>query len=62
MTSLALWPVGLAISGPIVASLGFTTAAWLSGTVGLAASLWVLGVKDVWRLRPAPSLSMPETG
>jgi MFS family permease len=57
MSSLALWPVGLAISGPLVAALGFTTAAWLSGTVGLACSLWVLGVKDVWRLRPAPGLS-----
>jgi MFS family permease len=57
MASLALWPVGLALAGPLVAALGFTTAAWLSGTLGLAASLWVLGVKDVWRLRPAPSLS-----
>jgi MFS family permease len=62
MSSLALWPVGLAISGPMVAALGFTTAAWLSGTVGLAASLWVLGVKDVWRLRPAPSLSAADSG
>jgi MFS family permease len=57
MSSLALWPLGLALSGPLVAALGFTTAVWISATVGIACSLWPLLVKDVWRLRPAPSLS-----
>ncbi len=57
MSSLALWPLGLAISGPLVATLGFTTAVWISGTVGLVSSLWPLCVKDVWLLRPAAVLA-----
>jgi MFS family permease len=43
MASLALWPLGLALAGPLVAALGFTTAAlgsparsgcWASRTSG----------------------------
>ena len=59
MSSTALWPVGLAIAGPLVGVLGTPTACWLSATIGLSCSLWVLGVKDVWRLRPAPASAAP---
>jgi MFS family permease len=59
MASLALWPAGLAIAGPASEVLGVTTACWLSAGLGVIASLWVLLVRDVWRLRPAPSLSHP---
>ena len=51
MCSLALWPVGLALAGPVTAAIGLTTTCWLSAGLGLAASLWVLTVGDVWRLR-----------
>ena len=53
MSSLALWPAGLALAGPLAQWLGVTTMCWITGIAGLVASLWVLLVKDVWRLRPA---------
>lgn len=51
MCSLALWPVGLALAGPVTAAIGLTTTCWLSAGLGLAASLWVLTLRDVRRLR-----------
>jgi len=51
MTGGGLWPVGLVIAGPIAQTIGLTNALWLSGGCGVACSLWVLFVKDVWRLR-----------
>jgi MFS family permease len=56
MASLALWPAGLAIAGPASEVLGVTRASWLSAGIGIVVSLWVLLVRDVWRLRPAASL------
>jgi len=53
MSSLALWPAGLAVAGPLAQAFGVTTMCWITGGLGLVASLWVLLVKDVWRLRPA---------
>ena len=57
MSSLALWPAGLAVAGPLAQAFGVTTLCWVSAGLGLVASLWVLFVKDVWRLRPAPVLA-----
>jgi MFS family permease len=53
MSSLALWPVGLAIAGPLAQYFGVVTMCWITGGLGIVASFWVLLVKDVWRLRPA---------
>jgi len=57
MASLALWPVGLALAGPLAQAFGVTTMCWVTAGLGLVASPWVLLVKDVWRLRPAAVLA-----
>jgi len=57
MASLALWPAGLAVAGPLAQAFGVTALCWASAGLGLAASVWVLFVKDVWRLRPAADLA-----
>ncbi len=51
MASLALWPAGLALAGPLAQWLGVTTTSWLSVILGSVAAFWVLGVRDVWRMR-----------
>ena len=38
MSSLALWPVGLAVAGPLAQAFGVTTMCWVTGILGLAAS------------------------
>ena len=58
MSSLALWPVGLAVAGPLAQAFGVTTMCWVTGILGLFAAFWVLLVKDVWRLRPAAVLAL----
>ena len=65
MTSGGLWPLGLVLAGPIAELMGITAALWLSAGLGLVLSLWVLFVKDVWRLRgwlpgAASATSVPE--
>ena len=55
MTSGGLWPLGLVLAGPIAELMGVADALWLSAALGLVFSLWVLLVKDVWRLRAAPA-------
>ena len=57
MSSLALWPVGLAVAGPLAEQFGVITMCWVTGLLGVVASFWVLLVKDVWRLRPAAVLA-----
>jgi MFS family permease len=57
MASLALWPAGLAVAGPLAQWVGVTTMCYITGGLGLVASLWVLLVKDVWRLRPAVAVA-----
>jgi len=57
MASLALWPAGLAIAGPLAQAFGVTTMCWVTGILGLVATFWVLLVRDVWRLRPAAVLA-----
>jgi len=54
MTSGGLWPLGLVLAGPIAELMGITAALWLSAGLGIVLSLWVLLVKDVWRLRGLP--------
>jgi MFS family permease len=60
MASLALWPVGLAVAGPLAERFGVITMCWVTGILGLFAAFWVLLVKDVWRLRPATVLAGSE--
>ena len=55
MTSGGLWPLGLVLAGPIAELMGVADALWLSAALGLVFSLWVLLVKDVWRLRATPA-------
>jgi MFS family permease len=59
MASLALWPVGLAVAGPLAERFGVITMCWVTGGLGVFAAFWVLFVKDVWRLRPAAALADP---
>ncbi len=55
MTSGGLWPLGLVLAGPIAELMGVADALWLSAALGLVFSLWVLLVRDVWRLRATPA-------
>lgn len=57
MASLALWPAGLALAGPLAQAFGVAATCWVSALLGLVASVWVLFVKDVWRLHPAAALA-----
>ena len=57
MASMALWPAGLALAGPLAQAFGVGTMCWITGGLGLVAAFWVLLVKDVWRLRPAAVLA-----
>ena len=55
--SLAFYPVGMAIWGPIAATIGVSEALWLAFALQLCVSLLVLTVRDV-RMLPA----YPERG
>ncbi len=60
MTAGGLWPLGLVLAGPIAQLMGVTDTLWLSAVLGLVCSLWVLLVKDVWRLQARPeSATLP---
>jgi len=61
MTSGGLWPLGLVLAGPVAQLMGVTDALWLSAGLGIALSLWVLLVKDVWRLRALPPAAATAT-
>ena len=61
MTAGGLWPLGLVLAGPIAQLMGVTDALWLSAGLGLVCSLWVLLVKDVWRLRARPPAAAAST-
>ena len=66
MASLALWPAGLALAGPLAEWLGVTTTSWVSFALGSVAAFWVLAVRDVremrGRLRPAPAGAEARSG
>lgn len=51
MASLALWPAGLAVAGPLAEAFGVTTTSWVAFGLGAVASLWVLAVRDVRQMR-----------
>ena len=60
MTAGGLWPLGLVLAGPVAQLMGVTDALWLSAVLGLVCSLWVLPVRDVWRLQSPPqSATLP---
>ena len=61
MASLALWPAGLAVAGPLAEAFGVTTTSWIAVALGSVAAFWVLGVRDVWtmRSRVLPDASRP---
>ncbi len=61
MTSGGLWPLGLVLAGPVAQLMGVTDALWLSAGLGLVFSLWVLLVKDVWRLQALPPAAAAST-
>lgn len=61
MASMALWPAGLALAGPLAEWFGVTTTAWITAGLGSVAAFWVLAVRDVWsmRSRVLPDASRP---
>jgi MFS family permease len=58
--SFVLVPVGLAVAGPVAAAVGTSEALLLAGAVNLAATLAVLGVRDVRTLRRRIPVREPE--
>jgi MFS family permease len=52
--SLAFYPVGMAIWGPIAATIGVSEALWLAFALQLCISLLVLSVRDVRTLPAYP--------
>ena len=53
--SLAFYPLGLAIWGPIASAIGAGASLWLAFAPFIAAIAAVLCVPDVWRLTAAPT-------
>lgn len=53
MVSGGLWPVGLVLAGPVAQLLGLGTTLWLSAILGIVFGIWVLLLRDVWRVRGA---------
>lgn len=52
--SLTLYPLGLAIAGPLAVVLGTSETLWLAGACILAVTTAVLAVRDVRSLPPRP--------
>jgi MFS family permease len=52
--SLAFYPLGLAIWGPIAAAIGVSTSLWLSFGMAAAMTVALLSVPDIRRLPAAP--------
>jgi MFS family permease len=55
--SIALMPVGYAVAGPVAELLGVQTTLWAAAAVAVGATLPVLLVGDVQRLRRKPEAS-----
>jgi MFS family permease len=53
--SLAFYPLGLAIWGPVAAAIGVGVALWLAFGIGVVAVLALLSVPDIRRLPRAPA-------
>jgi MFS family permease len=54
--SLAFYPLGLAIWGPVAAAVGISASLWLSFGLAVAASLALLSVPDIRHLPAAPPM------
>jgi hypothetical protein len=52
--SLTLYPLGLAIAGPIAVVVGTSETLWLTGSCILAVTVSVLAVREVRSLPPRP--------
>jgi MFS family permease len=52
--SLAFYPLGLVLWGPLAGAIGLGTSLWLAFAVFIAAIGAVLCVPDVWQLAPGP--------
>jgi hypothetical protein len=53
--SMAFYPLGLVVWGPIVAALGLGVSLWLAFAVQVATTLALLAVPDIRRLPPHPT-------
>ena len=53
--SLAFYPLGLALWGPLAAEIGIATALWIAFGLFMAAMLTQLALPETRRLRAAPS-------
>jgi predicted MFS family arabinose efflux permease len=53
--SLAFFPLGLAIWGPVAGAIGIATALWIAFGLFIAAIIMLLALPDVWQLRAAPT-------
>lgn len=55
MSSMALWPAGLALAGPLAEWIGVTNACWVSAIAGILAATWVFAIRDVREMHaPTP--------
>ncbi|MBC6457410.1 MFS transporter [Actinomadura sp. HBU206391] len=62
LVSLALTPVGMAVAGPLAASLGATTVLYGSAALILISCVGVLALPDVRDLRSADGTPEPDSG
>ena len=53
--SLAFYPLGLAVWGPMAAAVGLGASLWLAFALQLATTLALLAVPDIRRLPATPS-------
>jgi MFS family permease len=57
--SLAFYPLGLAIWGPVAAAIGISVSLWLSFGLAVVATLALLSVPDIRHLPAAPPAAAP---
>ncbi len=60
--SLAFYPLGLAIWGPIAASLGISASLWLAFGLAAAVTVALFSVPEIRHLPPAPAPAGDELG
>jgi MFS family permease len=57
--SLAFYPLGLAVWGPVAAAIGISVTLWLTFGLAVALTLALLGVPDIRHLPAAPAVPAP---
>ena len=57
--SLAFYPLGLAVWGPVAGAIGISAALWLAFWLFVAGGVALLALPDTRRLRAVP---LPERG